>query len=203
MPVHMKLVRPMKMVQTLREYLTCEWKTKMVKAGKEERVFNKDNMPGGSPKVQQQPNFSDCGIYLLQYVESFFKDPIRDYTLPIKSLTQWFTKEEVEGKRNNIAQLIRELAADQNPGKEFNYPSLNFFNPPEEESEDDEDEDYEDGGHVVKGRTPNVQIVSGAGEGRLIRLSNGPAGSRIVMTPPAKGKFLIQKTGNQVKVRTL
>ena len=187
--------------QTLREYLTCEWKTKMVAAGKEERVFTKDNMPGGSPKVQQQPNFSDCGIYLLQYVESFFKDPIIDYTLPIKSLAQWFTKEEVENKRNDIAVLIRELAAAQNPGKELTFPSLNFHNPPEDESDEDDDEDYEDGGAPVKGRTPNVQIVSGVGENRLIRLSNGATGSRIVMTPPSKGKFLIQKTGNQVKVR--
>ena len=187
--------------QTLREYLTCEWKTKMVRTGKEERIFTRDNMPGGSPKVQQQPNFSDCGIYLLQYVESFFKDPIKDYTLPIKSLTQWFTKEEVEGKRNKIAELIRDLAAEQNPGKEFTFQQLNFFNPPEEESEDEEDEDYEDGGNQVKSRTPNVQIVSGVGDSRLIRLSNGAPASRIVMTPPGKGKFLIQKTGNQVKVR--
>ena len=46
------------------------------------------------------------------------------------------------------------------------------------------------------GRTPNVQIVENS---RLIRLSNGATGSRIVMTPP-KGKFMIQRTGGQVKV---
>lgn len=46
-------------------------------------------------QVQQQPNFSDCGIYLLQYVESFFKSPILDYTLPITSLKSWFPEEEV------------------------------------------------------------------------------------------------------------
>ena len=185
--------------QTLREYLTCEWKTKMVKEGKEERVFTRDNMPGGSPKVQQQPNFSDCGIYLLQYVESFFKDPISDYSLPIKSLTEWFTKDEVENKRNNIATLIRDLAASQNPGKQFNYPQLNFFNPPEEESEEDDDEDYEEGGgsQMRAGRTPNVQIVDNS---RLIRLSNGATGSRIVSMTPSKGKFMIQRTGGNLKV---
>ncbi len=46
-------------------------------------------------QVQQQPNFSDCGIYLLQYVESFFRTPISDYTLPITSLRSWFPEEEV------------------------------------------------------------------------------------------------------------
>jgi len=177
-------------IQTLREYLACEWKRKMVSQGKEARVFTKENMPGGSPKVQQQPNFSDCGIYLLQYVESFFKDPIKDYTLPIKTLSQWFTNEEVENKRDNIATLIRELAATQNPNKEFSFPQLNFFNPPGEESEDDDDEDYEDG--MRGGRQPNVQITNG----QVIRVSSG---SPVVMTP-SKGKVLIQKTGNQFKM---
>merc|ERR1712098_941785 len=171
--------------QTLREYLTCEWKAKMVPSGAPEKVFSKDNMVGGCPKVQQQPNFSDCGIYLLQYVESFFRDPIKDYTLPIKTLSQWFTNEEVENKRENIATLIRELAATQNPNKEFSFPQLNFFNPPGEESDDDDDEDYDDG--MRGGRQPNVQITNG----QVIRVSSG---SPVVMTP-SKGKVLIQKTG--------
>ena len=174
--------------QTLREYLSCEWRKKMVSQGREERVFNKDTMPGGSPKVQQQPNFSDCGIYLLQYVESFFKDPIKDYTLPIKTLGEWFTKDEVENKRNSIAELIKQLAAQQNPSKQFEFPQLNFFNPTEDDSEE-EDEDDEDG---MRGpRSSNVQI-----NGQYVRV-NGP----VVMTP-SKGKVLIQKTGNQFKVRT-
>ena len=70
-------------------------------------------------QVQQQPNFSDCGIYLLQYVESFFKAPIQDYSLPIRTLRSWFPEEEVRNKRQRIAQLIRQLAASQNAGKEF------------------------------------------------------------------------------------
>jgi len=162
------------------------WKKKMVSQGREERVFNKDTMPGGSPKVQQQPNFSDCGIYLLQYVESFFRDPIKDYTLPIKTLGEWFTKDEVENKRNSIAELIKQLAAQQNPNKQFDFPQLNFFNPTEDDSEDDDDEDEEG----IRGpRTSSVQI-----NGQFVRV-NGP----VVMTP-SKGKVLIQKTGNQFKM---
>ena len=176
--------------QTLREYLTCEWKKKMASQGAEERVFSKDNMPGGCPKVQQQPNFSDCGIYLLQYVESFFKDPIKDYTLPIRTLSQWFTKSEVENKRDYIAKLIRELAAKQNPSKEFSYPQLNFFNPPEDESEEDDDEEYDGDG----GRPRPQQMTNGS---QVIRVSSG---NPVLMTP-SKGKVLIQKTGNQFKVK--
>ena len=37
------------------------------------QMFNKDTMRGCCPKVPQQPNFSDCGVFLLQYIESFFE----------------------------------------------------------------------------------------------------------------------------------
>lgn len=110
--------------QTLRDYLSCEWKERM--SEHDSRLFNKLNMPGCSPKVQQQPNFSDCGIYLLQYVESFFKSPICDYTLPITSLRSWFPEDEVRNKRSKIASLIRSLATQQNPDKEFRYPEIMF-----------------------------------------------------------------------------
>ena len=59
------------MAATLRDYLQCEYNAK-IKDG-EKRLFTKDTMKGNCPKVPQQPNFSDCGIFLLQYVESFFK----------------------------------------------------------------------------------------------------------------------------------
>jgi len=181
--------------QTLREYLTCEWKSKMVPTGSESRVFTKDNMVGGSPKVQQQPNFSDCGIYLLQYVESFFKDPIADYSLPITSIKEWFEKDEVEGKRNRIAKLIRDLAKEQNPGKQFSYPDLNFFNDDHaDDSDDDDDEDY-DGDNLRPQQHPSLQLVPN----NLMRISAG--NNKLVMTPAKpQGKVLIQRTGNQIKM---
>ncbi|KFV09070.1 Sentrin-specific protease 6, partial [Tauraco erythrolophus] len=56
-------------VKTLREYLEVEWE---VRKGNK-RSFSKDVMKGSNPKVPQQNNFSDCGVYILQYVESFFE----------------------------------------------------------------------------------------------------------------------------------
>ena len=44
----------------------------MVHLGRE-RIFNKETFRGCCPKVPQQPNFSDCGLYLLQYIEAFFE----------------------------------------------------------------------------------------------------------------------------------
>ena len=37
------------------------------------RAFDKDDTRGANPKCPQQANYSDCGIFILQYVESFFE----------------------------------------------------------------------------------------------------------------------------------
>lgn len=58
-----------RVVATLRDYLNVEYKTKMG----QERDFSKDTIKGAVPKVPQQNNFTDCGLYVLQYVESFFQ----------------------------------------------------------------------------------------------------------------------------------
>lgn len=56
-----------RVVATLRDYLTCEHK---VKTG-EEKIYDRDSIKGACPKVPQQNNFTDCGLYVLQYVEQF------------------------------------------------------------------------------------------------------------------------------------
>jgi Ulp1 family protease len=56
-------------VATLRDYLKIEYKAKKGA----ERDFNKDSIRGALPKVPQQNNFTDCGIFMLQYAESFFE----------------------------------------------------------------------------------------------------------------------------------
>lgn len=58
-----------RVVATLRDYLSCEYFAKLG----EEQTFSKDTIKGACPKVPQQSNFTDCGLYVLQYVESFFK----------------------------------------------------------------------------------------------------------------------------------
>ena len=173
--------------QTLRDYLSCEWKAKMVPSGKEEKKFDNALMPGSQPTVQQQPNFSDCGIYLLQYIQSFFRDPISDYNFPIRSVRQWFSKEEVEGKRGNIAELIRKLTGEQNPDKEFNFPQLNFLNPEIEGEESEEDEEEEDEGNQ---QPPTSAAVSNG----VVRLTAASA------TSSAPGRLLVTPAKQQGKV---
>ncbi|XP_063758184.1 sentrin-specific protease 6 isoform X2 [Eleginops maclovinus] len=95
-------------VKTLREYLEVEWE---VRQGTP-RCFGKDVMKGSSPRVPQQDNFSDCGVYVLQYVESFFENPIPSFHLPV-NLSDWFPQQRMKTKREEIKQLILKIKEQQ------------------------------------------------------------------------------------------
>ncbi|XP_044266946.1 uncharacterized protein LOC123012840 isoform X2 [Tribolium madens] len=144
-----------RVVATLRDYLTCEHKAKL----NEEKIFTKDIIKGACPKVPQQTNFTDCGLYLLQYVEQFFNDPIKDYHIPISHLKTWFEEITVTKKREDISLLIQSLMKEA--GKDLNIlPDLIFptqngelteralmekedkFMDEDEVMEDEDEEDY-------------------------------------------------------------
>ncbi|XP_058879505.1 sentrin-specific protease 6 isoform X2 [Acipenser ruthenus] len=95
-------------VKTLREYLEVEWEAR--KGSK--RSFPKELMRGSSPRVPQQDNFSDCGVYILQYVESFFENSIPSFDLPM-NLTDWFPEHRMKKKREEIKELILKLHEQQ------------------------------------------------------------------------------------------
>lgn len=99
-------------VKILREYLEVEWE---VKKGSK-RSFSKDVMKGSNPKVPQQNNFSDCGVYVLQYVESFFENPILNFELPM-NLTKWFPPPRMKTKREEIRNIILKLQEEQSKEK--------------------------------------------------------------------------------------
>ncbi|XP_058163042.1 sentrin-specific protease 6 isoform X4 [Dasypus novemcinctus] len=99
-------------VKILREYLEVEWE---VKKGSK-RSFSKDVMKGSNPKVPQQNNFSDCGVYILQYVESFFENPVLNFELPM-NLTNWFPPPRMRTKREEIRNIILKLQEEQSKDK--------------------------------------------------------------------------------------
>ncbi|XP_076650247.1 uncharacterized protein LOC143357617 isoform X2 [Halictus rubicundus] len=111
-----------RVVATLRDYLSCEYVAKMGS----EQVFSKDTIRGASLKVPQQSNFTDCGLYVLQYVESFFKSPIKDYTLPIKTLKHWFEEITVTRKREELSKLLITLMNATKGDKNITIPVVNF-----------------------------------------------------------------------------
>ncbi|CAH3121081.1 unnamed protein product [Pocillopora meandrina] len=88
----------------LRNYLQCEWRER--KKEPKTKSFDKDAVKGNHPKVPGQDNHFDCGVYVCQYVESFFTDPITDFSLPIKK-PDWFSS--IQDKREEIRKLIYTL----------------------------------------------------------------------------------------------
>ncbi|KAK9498499.1 hypothetical protein O3M35_003121 [Rhynocoris fuscipes] len=107
---------------TLREYLEVEYK---VRHKGRKRDFSAFTFRGAVPKVPQQTNYTDCGLYVLQYVETFFEKPITNYRMPIKELKDWFTPDIVSRKRYEIQQLLHRLMEEQNVDiARLNLPNL-------------------------------------------------------------------------------
>ncbi|NWX56781.1 SENP7 protease, partial [Promerops cafer] len=100
-----------KTVQVLREYLQVEWEAKR----KTHREFSKSTMIDLCPRVPKQDNSSDCGVYLLQYVESFFQNPIVNFEQPLH-LENWFPRQLIRNKREEIRDLILQLHFQQQSG---------------------------------------------------------------------------------------
>ncbi|NXW65511.1 SENP7 protease, partial [Eurystomus gularis] len=100
-----------KTVQVLREYLEAEWEAKR----KTHREFNTSTMIDLCPRVPKQDNSSDCGVYLLQYVESFFQNPIINFEQPLH-LENWFPRQLIRSKREEIRDLILQLHFQQHSG---------------------------------------------------------------------------------------
>ncbi|NWY67842.1 SENP7 protease, partial [Erithacus rubecula] len=100
-----------KTVQVLREYLEVEWEAKR----KTRQEFSKSTMIDLCPRVPKQDNSSDCGVYLLQYVESFFQNPTAIFEQPLH-LENWFPRQLIRNKREEIRDLILQLHFQQQSG---------------------------------------------------------------------------------------
>ena len=52
-------------------------------------------------------------------MEAFYRSPVQDFTVPLSSLSSWFTGEHVKDKRAATARLIKSLAKRRAPGSSF------------------------------------------------------------------------------------
>lgn len=109
----LKLSYHLRINTLLREYLQVEWE---VRRGTP-RTFNDNSIKGSHCKVPLQDNSSDCGLYLLQYVESFLQNPVVHFDLPLR-LERWFPRQQVRRKREEIRELVLQLYQRQVGGAE-------------------------------------------------------------------------------------
>ncbi|XP_054648336.1 sentrin-specific protease 7-like isoform X4 [Dunckerocampus dactyliophorus] len=104
----LKMQQHERVCKLLRDYLQVEWEERR----EQRRVFCSDSMRSCSCNVPRQDNSSDCGLYLLQYVESFLQNPVVHFDLP-PCLLNWFPRQRARQKRDDIRHLIMRLHANQ------------------------------------------------------------------------------------------
>ncbi|XP_053201768.1 sentrin-specific protease 6-like [Panonychus citri] len=92
----------------LRHFLAKEWESKKTT----KKSFSKSVMPDIYLKVPKQNNDFDSGLYVLQYIENFLRNP--DHLLDKVSkdtainLEDWFSHRLVSAKRRTIKRLIKQ-----------------------------------------------------------------------------------------------
>ncbi|XP_053366356.1 sentrin-specific protease 7 [Clarias gariepinus] len=95
-------------VKVLQEYLEMEWRVRKGSVWS----FGKRAMKGWRVQVPQQDNHTDCGVYVLQYVESFITNPPKKFHSSM-DLRDWFSQRLVKKKREKIKRLIYRLHQQQ------------------------------------------------------------------------------------------
>ncbi|KAJ8687566.1 hypothetical protein QAD02_023360 [Eretmocerus hayati] len=121
-----------RVVQILRTYLHSEYEAKFG----ENKSFDNEVLKVIYPSAPSQKNATDCGLFILQYVESFFATPT---LLPNQSLKKWFRDSVILRKRKEIADLVCSLTIKFNPGRAIEFPQIPFPIVPSEDSSSDEE----------------------------------------------------------------
>ncbi|KAG8774326.1 hypothetical protein FRC12_002049 [Ceratobasidium sp. 428] len=122
-------------IRILREYLQAEAQERYGK-----NVETKDSkLSGGLIEdkhlpVPEQPNWCDCGVYLLHYVEAFVESPLDLLTLPspkrksppeeVVKYNRLWRKEELDNKRKDFRQTVNELSAEWQKSKSEGIQAL-------------------------------------------------------------------------------
>ena len=105
----------------LRKYFAKELKLTDMNSSQDFQCLKQEN-----PKVLLQNNHKDCGIFILQYAESFVKNLERNFLA--KDLTDLFYEYQVLTKREDIAKIIKSIARKSIKDLDFIYdfPHLKF-----------------------------------------------------------------------------
>ena len=98
------------------------------------KIMDRQDIQICIPKVPQQPNYADCGLYTVQYIKQIIENPDVFQTLAKVSnaLESWFDHSEVRIMRSKIAELVQSLSKEQRQhgglleGENVIIPDINF-----------------------------------------------------------------------------
>lgn len=87
--------------------------------------LDKHFIKGAAAKCPQQSNATDCGLFLLEFMEQFLvHNPLQDYRFP-PDLSEWFKSDIVYAKREKIATVMRKKMIEQ--GNEIPLPNIILY----------------------------------------------------------------------------
>lgn len=116
-------------INKLRTYLQLEAEDKL------KRATNKSSCHGHVVKVPQQENYTDCGCFLLQFAEEFFKGIPSNISNKIEEehndMSDWFPSSVAQCRRELMRKRVEQLAHDY-----AERENLRFESKPQEEHED-------------------------------------------------------------------
>ena len=82
------------------------------------------------PRVPQQPDGFNCGVFSIMFVERILLDPTSFAARARQDqLEEWFLPCSLSGQRTHWAEVIRRLAALQSPRRPTRFPALTFEPP--------------------------------------------------------------------------
>ena len=100
--------RKNEIIDNIREYLEIEHETKTPK----KRVLSKTAFFYMQPRVPQQTNSFDCGLYLLKFLEKFLQDFVLYEPEPNRSMLkwpEWFDVDETTKMRQELKRFSSRL----------------------------------------------------------------------------------------------
>jgi sentrin-specific protease 6/sentrin-specific protease 7 len=108
----LRIASKTRVAATLREFLQLEYDHKKVlpMGSLERKLFNIDTIHTIEAAVPQQKNYSDCGLYVLQYIESYFVHRSSKMNFPLSSTFSEWCEKNLKGstKRKEILNVINE-----------------------------------------------------------------------------------------------
>ena len=93
-----------------------------LKNPKKKRLFDKTTFPKYQMKVPIQKNYSDCGVFLLHYVEKFCL--LEEFHNINQIDGDWFDLSEIVEKREEIQKIILNLANDMQNNDQYEKKKL-------------------------------------------------------------------------------